>query len=325
MEKKMFSVVLPIYKNELNLGETVPYILQKSPILFPEFEIELIMVNDGSPDHSWEIMEKFQKQYPKQIRIARFIRNFGQGAAIHYGISIARGDVVGVISADLQDPFDLFADMLIEWKNGADLVCGVRRSRAEHGLGGVLSKQTHILINRFINDQYPTGGFDFFLMDRSLARRFVEIQEKNGSTQLLLLWLSQNVHFIPYDRMERLQGKSSWTLSKKVKYFIDTFVSNSYLPLRIMSLGGALFSGVAFLMALGIVVQTLIMQRLVPGWSSLAVLTTFFSGLILLSLGIIGEYLWRIFDEIKQKPMYLVGDMEEDLGKNSDEERRDQA
>lgn len=311
MEKKLFSIVLPIYKNELNLGETVPYILRNAPTLFPEFEIELIMINDGSPDRSWEIMEEFYKQYPKQIRIARFIRNFGQGAAIHYGISIARGDVVGVISADLQDPFDLFADMLIEWRKGADLVCGVRRSRAEHGIGGLLSKQTHVLINRFINDQYPKGGFDFFLMDRSLARRFVEIQEKNGSTQLLLLWLSQNVHFIPYDRMERLQGKSSWTLSKKVKYFIDTFVSNSYLPLRIMSLGGALFSGVAFLLALGIIVQSLIMQRVVPGWSSLAVLTTFFSGLILLSLGIIGEYLWRIFDEIKQKPMYLVEDEEE--------------
>lgn len=124
--------------------------------------------------------------------------------------------------------------------------------------------------------------------------------------QLQLLWVSSKTSFIPYRREERRLGKSAWTLSKRIKYMIDTVVTNSYLPVRVMSVGGIAFACMAFLIAIIIVIETLILGRIVPGWSSLAVLITFFSGLILTALGIIGEYLWRIYDAVKGRPAYLV-------------------
>ena len=304
--KKLFSIIIPVYKNEKNLPITVPYILEQIPTLFPQYDIELVLVNDGSPDRSWELMKDFQRQYPETIRIASLIHNFGQGNATACGIRLAKGDAVGVISADLQDPFELFADMLAELERGHDLVCGIREGREEKGIGVLFSRITHRLIKRFINNQYPAGGFDFYVMNRAAAERFLQVQEKNGSTQLSLLWVSGSVKFIPYVRREREIGTSGWTFSKKIKYFIDTFVSNSYLPLRIMSVGGLVFAGFAFCFSLVVFFMALFTETEVQGWSSLALLITFFSGLILTALGVIGEYLWRIFDEVKARPLYLV-------------------
>lgn len=304
--KKLFSIVIPVYRNENNLPVTIPRILGLLPTLFPEYDTELILVNDGSPDGSWEIMKAFQQQYPETIQIARLIHNFGQGIATSCGIRLAKGDAVGVISADLQDPFELFSDMLAELECGYDLVCGVREGRREKGLNVLFSKTTHRLIKRFINSQYPAGGFDFFVMNRTAVNRFLQVQEKNGSMQLSLLWVSGAVKFIPYVRQERELGTSGWTFSKKTKYFIDTFVSNSYLPLRVMSVGGLLFAILAFCFSVVVFLGALFMETEVQGWSSLALLITFFSGLILTALGIIGEYLWRIYDEVKARPLYFV-------------------
>ena len=133
--KKLFSIVIPIYKNELNLPITIPEIINAIPTLFADYRVELILVNDGSPDNSYSVMQKYQKEYPDIIRISSFTRNFGQSAAIYHGLSMAKGDVMGVISADLQDPFELFADMLKKWEEGSQLVCAVREDRNEHGLG----------------------------------------------------------------------------------------------------------------------------------------------------------------------------------------------
>ena len=304
--KKLFSIVIPIYKNELNLPITIPYIMEKIPILFPEYRVELVLVNDGSPDRSWKIMKEFQQKYPETLRVASLTHNFGQMMAIHCGISLAKGDAIGVISADLQDPFELFVDMLKDWKKGAELVCGVRQGRAEKGISTLFSKVTHWMIHRFINSQYPLGGFDFFLIDRSIANRYLTIKEKNGSPQVLLMWLGCRFCFLPYTRRKREVGKSGFTFSKKVKEFMDTFVTNTYLPLRAMSVIGFLCAFGAFAYATAIVICVLLMGRSVIGWSSLATLITFFSGLILVSLGVIGEYLWRIFDAVRKRPLYVV-------------------
>ncbi len=304
--KKLFSIIIPVYKSELNLPVTVPYIVEQSPKLFPNYRVELILVNDGSPDNSWELMKGFQERYPETVHVASLVHNFGQVMAIRCGISMAQGDVIGVISADLQDPFHLFVDMLAALEEGYELVCGVRGGRQEHGLNAVFSKVTHKLIHSFITTEYPVGGFDFFAFNKTVAQRISHIQEKNGSFQLLFLWVSKSVKFIPYVRQERTLGKSSWTFPKKVTYFIDTFVTNTYLPLRVMSVTGLLFALIAFLGVAYIVIITIAFGRGVPGWSSLALLITFFAGLILAALGIIGEYLWRIYDAVNGRPLYIV-------------------
>lgn len=304
--KKLFSVVIPIYKNEPNLKVTIPYIMDNIPALFPNYDVELVLVNDGSPDQSWDIMKEYQRQYSDTIRMAAFTRNFGQEMAIHCGLSMAKGDVIGIISADLQDPFVLFKDMLKEWENGAELVCGIREGREERGLSALFSYLANHMIKRFITDQYPKGGFDFLLMDRKIAERYVAVKERNGSLQVLLLWQGCKTKYIPYTRKKRELGSSGWTFSKKVKLFLDTFVTNTYLPLRVMSVLGFSCAAGAFLYGVFIIATAFITIHTVPGWSSLAALITFFGGLILASLGLIGEYLWRIFDAVKNRPLYLV-------------------
>lgn len=304
--KKLFSIIIPIYKNEFNLPITIPYIVESIPTLFPEYNVELILVNDGSPDASWEIMQQYQKQYSDLIRIASFTKNFGQASAIYYGLSIAKGDVLGVISADLQDPFELFVEMLKKYEEGNSLVCAIRDERDEHGLGVLFSKLTHKLIRRFINPDYPIGGFDFYLMDSSVKENLLKTYEKNSQPQLLLLWQGVPTTFIKYERRKREVGKSGWTLSKKIKLFIDIFTTYSYLPLRVMSVTGCITAILAFLYSAYLFISALLLPRVVLGWTTLAVMIAFFSGLILLSLGVLGEYLWRIFDEVKQKPIYIV-------------------
>ena len=303
--KKKFSIILPIYGNEKNLPVTVPYILDNIPTLFPEYDVELIMVNDGSPDNAYSVMKDYQKQYPDVIKIASFTRNFGQIFAIEYGMKMATGDVVGAISADLQDPLELFAEMLKYWEQGDQLVYGVRTKRNDRG--SIFSKITHSLIHNIIMKNYPKGGFDFFIMDRGAAEQFLEVNERNGSPQVLMLWFGFKSHGIPYERKVREIGKSGYNFSRKFKLFIDTFVSNTYLPLRVMSVIGTISAIGAFIYIVYLIISMLVSGGAsVPGWASIISAIAFFSGLILLSLGIIGEYLWRIFDYVKLRPRYVV-------------------
>lgn len=306
--KKLFSVVIPVYGNELNLPITIPYIMENYQRLFPEYDFELVLVNDGSPDNSWEIMQEYQKQYPDIIRIASFVRNFGQNAAIRYGMSIAKGDVAGVISCDLQDPFELFADMLKEYEKGHELVGGQRVARTEKGLSIICSKLTHFLLHKIVSADYPEGGCDFYVISRNALNRLLSMHPKYGALGVFLYEICHNVKFLPYTRKQRYVGKSGYNLGKKISMFIEMFVSNTYLPLRVMSVTGFSFAIISFCYAFFIFVKALIGGGRIaaPNLFGIAVLVTFFSGLILASLGIVGEYMWRIYDWVRNKPPYQV-------------------
>lgn len=316
--KKLFSVVIPVYGNELNLPITIPYIMENYQKLFPEYDFELILVNDGSPDNSWQIMQEYQKQYPDIIRIACFVRNYGQGAATFYGLSIARGDVVGVISCDLQDPFELFVGMLKEYENGNEFVGGQRITRNEKGFSMLCSKITHFLMHDIVSKDYPKGGCDFYIIERRALNRFLSINPKSCNSIVTVLGLCHGIKFIPYERKKREVGKSGYSFSKKIYEFISFFVSNTYFPLRLMSVTGFIFAIVAFVYAAVVIIQSLIQTGdvVVPGWTTIVVLLTFFSGLLLASLGIVGEYMWRIYDCVRDKPLYHVLYTPEDIEKN---------
>lgn len=306
--KKLFSVVIPVYANELNLPITVPYIMENYQKLFPEYDFELILVNDGSPDRSWEIMRDYQKQYPGVIRIASFVRNYGQGAATIYGLSLAKGDFVGVISCDLQDPFDLFTEMLRESEKGFEFVGGTRTSREEKSVSILCSKIMHFLMHNIVSQEYPEGGCDFYILKREALKRFSNVNPKNYSSVVPILEVCHGVAFIPYVRREREVGKSGYSISKKIYSFIFAFVSTTYFPLRLMSISGFLFAITAFIYTAWITIGALVHagKVSVPGWATIVVFITFFSGLILASLGVIGEYLWRIYDCVRGKPLYHV-------------------
>lgn len=217
--KKLFSIILPIYKNEENLPITIPYIMEKKE-LFVDYSVELILVCDGSPDNSYKIMQEFQKKYPETIRIASFTKNCGQRAAVNCGMAMASGDVIGVISADLQDPFELFADMLKYWESGEKFVLAHREKRNEKGIGARCSAILHKFISKNINADYPSGGFDFFLIDKSIAKEFINADTPNNSMQLLLLELAGKPKKIGYVRAKRLVGTSGWSFQKKINQTI---------------------------------------------------------------------------------------------------------
>ncbi|MBQ9609860.1 MAG: glycosyltransferase [Lachnospiraceae bacterium] len=220
--KKTFSIIIPVYGNEDNIPITIPYIMERLS-LFPDYNVELILVCDGSPDKSWDKMKEYQAKYPDTIIIAKFLRNFGQRAAVNYGFSIATGDVIGVISCDLQDPFELFADMLKAWESGHNLVIGYRKERAEHNMSVFFSKSLHKFINKHINSNYPIGGFDFYVVDKIIAQNFVKSDSKNNSMQLLLLELSDKPYFIGYERKERAVGHSGYHLKSKINQTLNIF------------------------------------------------------------------------------------------------------
>jgi len=307
--KKLFSVVVTVYNNELNLPVTIPYFLKKSEKFLENFELEFIFVNDGSLDDSLHILKEYQITYPKLIKIINFTRNFGQVNAMMAGFQYAKGDVVGYITSDMQDPIELFNDMLSEWSRGIKLVIATREKRNEKGIGIIFSKLTHYFVNKTIDKKFPKGGYDFFLMDRVVVNKIVEINEKNGQPSILLLWLGFDYKIISYIRKKRDIGKSSWTFSNKVKLLIDIFTTNTYLPLRAISIIGIFSSFFSLFFGLAVILQWLFIDIEVKGWTSLVLIQVFFSGLIMFSLGIIGEYLWRIFDYLKGRPNYIVDEI----------------
>ena len=220
--KKLFSIIIPVYGNEENLPITIPYMIDNLKI-FEEFDVEIIMVCDGSPDKSWDVMKELKKTYPNILRIYKLATNSYRQIATAAGMSKARGEVIGVISADMQDPFELFADMLKVWENGHKMVIARRIKRTDPGIGWVFSNALHRFMKR-IDNRYPEGGFDFFVMDSSLAFDYCQRITKNGFMPLVLLGLYDRPIFIDYERKAREVGKSGYSFGRKLHTAMTTFV-----------------------------------------------------------------------------------------------------
>lgn len=302
MDKKLFTIVVPVYQNSTNLDDTIPKLLNLQESL-PDYDLELIFVDDGSTDNSYNILSKYFNLHRDKIKVIKLTKNFGQNYAIYCGLSNAGGDCVGVISADLQDPHELFIEMIARWEKGTKLVIGEREKREEDA---IISNLYWRMIRKYAVKNYPPGGFDFCLIDRQIVSDVNRISEKNSHIFALIFSLGYPYEIIHYTRKKRRHGRSQWTLSKKIKLFIDMFVAFSYLPIRAISVMGLVISLLSFGYALYIVFITLVLGNPYTGWSTIVVLVSAFSGLILLTLGIIGEYLWRILDEIRKRPSYVI-------------------
>jgi len=302
---KTISIVVPVYFNELNLPDTVPQLLGLSEQL-PGYNLELVFVEDGSLDNSLKILLEYQQQFPEKIKVVKLTRNFGTMAALQAGLTIVTGDCVGVIAADLQDPPELFLDMIRHWEEGTKAIFAVRADREESLLQKTFSNLYYALINHFAVRGYPAGGFDFFLADRQVIDNVNKIHEKNTNILTLIFWLGYQAVFIPYVRRKRTKGKSRWTLGKKVKLFVDTFVSFSYFPIRLFSFIGIIYALLSFSYGAFIFISWLSFGIEVQGWVPMMLVLTFTAGLQMTLLGILGEYLWRTLDEARGRPLFVV-------------------
>ena len=305
---KKISIVVPVYYNEPNLLDTVPQLLALEAVL-PGYTLELVFVDDGSGDRSLELLRDAQRRDPQRITVVKLTRNFGSMSAIHAGFAVATGDAVGMIAADLQDPPELFVDMIRKWEQGAKAVFAVRADREESRAQKLFSNSYYALIRRYAIKDYPPGGFDFLLCDRQVVEEVLRIREKNTNLMSLVFWLGFPHVTIPYVRRRREKGVSRWTLSKKIKLFIDSFVAFSYAPIRFLSVTGILFALGAFFYA-GLVFFAWLFRGIpVKGYAPIVILLALTSGVQMIMLGILGEYLWRVLDEARGRPAFVVDEV----------------
>lgn len=302
---KKFSIVIPVYYNELNLPYTIPQLLGLGKRL-ADYCLELIFVDDGSGDRSLEILLDYQSKYLETIKVVKLTRNFGSMAAIQAGFTVATGDCVGMISADLQDPPELFQEMLGCWEKGTKAVFAIRQDREEHFLQKQFSNGYYSLVRKFAVSNYPNGGFDFFVLDRQVINEINRIQEKNTNLMTLIYWLGFKPIMIPYIRRRRAKGKSRWTLSKKIKLFVDTFVAFSFSPIRALSIIGFIVAISSFVYGAFILFYWLFWGIAVKGYVPTMLVMTFTSGIQMTMLGVLGEYLWRTLDEVRRRPPFVI-------------------
>ena len=302
---KKISIIIPVYFNEQNLPDSIPRLLDLKNKLV-DYELELIFVDDGSKDKSLGILLSFRDKNPDNIRIIKLTRNFGSMSAIQAGLSVAKGDCVGVIAADLQDPPELFIEMIKHWEKGIKAVFAVRQNRQDTFLSKTMANLFYSLFRKFALPSYPKGGFDFLLVDKDIVENINKIKEKNTNIFTLIFWLGYNYVTIPYTRASREKGKSKWTISKKMKLFIDSFVAFSYFPIKISSVLGIIIALSSF--TYGIIVFINWMQGgiKVEGWTALMIILTFTAGIQMTMLGVLGEYLWRNLDETRKRPSFVI-------------------
>lgn len=297
------SLVTAIYKNE---GNIIPFYDNFNKEIAPYVDdYEIIMVNDRSPDNSWEIMKELASKDP-HIKIALLSRNFGAYEANYIGYTYVTGDCVTVKAVDLQEPAELTIKMYEKWKNGANVVLATREARGDSWFSNVFANLYYWLIRKFVQPNMPKGGFDTYLIDRKVADHIINMSERNSPISLQILWTGYKRECVSYIRREREIGKSSWTFEKKYKLVMDSLISFSFMPVRFMSRGGLIVLAGTIVYSIYLIMAKLIGIANVQGYTTIVVLVLFFSGLIMFTLGILGEYIWRILENSRERPIAVV-------------------
>jgi glycosyltransferase involved in cell wall biosynthesis len=300
------SFVIAVYHNEGALSKTHEKIRSVFASDLAQHDYEIVFVDDGSQDGSLQEILALRKQ-DSRVKIITFTRNFGQMAAMLAGFKEATGDAVINISADLQDPVELIPQMVEKWREGAEIVICYRTDRADTLLAKIFSRLAYGVL-RMSWPQIPPGGFDFVLMDRKVMDAFNAIDVRHRFFQGDLLWTGYRTSFIPYVRLKRTIGKSQYNFAKKLKNFLDAVLDASYLPIRFISLVGLLTSMFGVLYSITIVYSWCRGGTPFQGWAPIMIAILLVGGLIMFMLGVIGEYIWRINEEVRKRPNYVVRD-----------------
>lgn len=298
------SCVIPAYNEGRSLATLVPAILTALAHLSPQ--VEVIIVDDGSCDNTTAVMHTLCAQFP-QLMYLKLSRNFGKEPALTAGIDAAQGDVVILMDGDGQHPVSLLPDMLAKWRAGADVVYAVRQTRHDQsGLQIRLTAWFYKLVNLGNRVQIPANAGDFRLMDRQVVDALKQLTERNRFMKGLYAWVGFNSTAIDYQPLPRADGKSNFGLLGSLSLAFTGILAFSIAPLRALTLTGLMLSVIALGYGLWVVGEYFILGIDVPGYATIVVGMMFFSGIQLLSIGILAEYVGRIYEEVKQRPNYLV-------------------
>ena len=315
-----YSVIVPLFNEEAVVCETHKRL--SAVMNQTDGEYEIIFVNDGSRD-STETLVKQIMQNDSHVCLINFSRNFGHQTAISAGMDNARGQAIVVIDADLQDPPEVILEMIARWKEGYDVVYGKRSVREGET---VFKKATAKIFYRFLASltdiDIPTDTGDFRLIDRKVCDAMKTLKEKNRYIRGLVSWLGFKQTSVTYVRKERFAGETKYPLKKMLSFAGDAVTSFSDKPLKIAGYAGYLLSFISFIYLLYVVIRKITVGDFGEGWASIVAINLFFNGVILIVLGIMGEYIGRIYDECKNRPLYVIA---EKLGfdDDSDNEKKD--
>ncbi len=302
---QILSVVVAAYNEEGNIPTFYKRVLAVDWASLG-LELELVFVDDHSRDRTQDILAGLAAADPR-VKVLRFSKNFGSHKAFTAGLEHCSGDAAVILAADLQDPPETIPQLVEKWRKGAAIVWAVRDDRqGESAATKMLSRLYYHLMRRYAEVQPPESGADFLLMDRRVIAELRKAPEKHTSVLLLIQWMGFDQDHILYTKAARHSGRSNWTLAKKLKLAVDSFVSFSYAPVRLASTCGLVFAFSGFLYAAVIAVRAMTYGSPIQGWSSLMCVLLIVSGVQLVILGILGEYLWRAFDETRGRPRYIV-------------------
>jgi glycosyltransferase involved in cell wall biosynthesis len=300
------SVIIPCYYNESTIRDTFNTLYQTIQAWKEKIDIEFVFVDDGSKDNTYHELLKIHEDAPGFTKIVKLVSNVGSYNALYAGLEYATGDCNVVISADLQDPPELIDRMYNYWIQGVKLVMANRFNRHDKIAHKWSASFFHFLMQKFAIKNAPAGGFDFVLFDKEIRIKILELKERNSNIFYMMIWLGYDFVNIPYTRHKNKEGKSRWTLGKKIKLFIDSFVSFSYKPIRIISIIGLILGLGAFIYGLFIIIARIFGFIAVEGWSALMVVLLFVSSFQMVAMGILGEYLWRVLDNTRKRPLYTI-------------------
>lgn len=303
--RPLITIVVPVFNERDNLRGFYGAVNAVLTAI-GDYDWEFVFVDDGSRDGSFEVLKELGAA-DARVRALRFPRNFGSHVAIAAGIDYCKGDAAVIMAADLQDPPELVRDFVGRWRDGFDVVWGARTGRDDGRLRSWGMSLFYRLVRRFAIPTYPKGGTgSFCLISKRVIEAFRECTERNRLTFGLIAWGGFKETAVPYHRPRRLVGSSSWTLGKMVKSAIDTFVSFSFLPIRAISFLGLVVSGLSFLFGFYVIVNKLWFGTRVEGWTSVMLAVLVLGGVQLVMIGVLGEYLWRILDEARGRPLYII-------------------
>ena len=300
-ELRLLSVVAPML-NEEDLAQTF---YERVCATLEGMPFELLIVDDGSTDATPEILDRLADSDPR-VRVIHLSRPFGHQTALTAGLDHATGDAVVMIDADLQDPPELIPELVAHWRRGTDVVYAVRRTRAgESTFKLVTAKWFYRLISKLSTIELQEDSGDFRLMDRRALQALLSMRERNRYLRGMTVWVGFTQAAVPYERDARYAGETKYTVKKMVKFALDAVSSFSHVPLQLATVLGFLISLVAFALVPVIIVLKMVGSYL-PGFSTITIAILLLGGVQLITLGILGEYVGRIYDEVKGRPLYFV-------------------